>query len=249
MGNGRVAFVTGAGRGIGKALALGFGRAGYAVVVASTTPARNQAVAEEIEAEGGEAFAVELDVSQENDVRRAVDQGLDRYQRVDVLVNNAALKGSFISPDRRHVKELPANVWRRMLDVNVTGPLLCSQACASAMMEQQAGSIINVSSSAATQFRETESFYGATKAALNAVTGILAIQLKPYNVAVNAILPGGTYTGEQDPNSFSGATRSASETRNVAAPGALSRRSGPTAGDRPDHRRARVEPDARVRGA
>jgi len=199
----KVAFITGAGRGIGRALALGFGKKGYVVVAASTTRARNQAVAQEIEAEGGEAFAVDLDVSQEDSVRAAIDQVLGRYGRVDVLINNAALKGGFIPGDRRHVKDLPIDAWRRMLDVNVTGPLLCAQACASAMMDQQAGSVINVSSAAATQFREAESFYGATKAALDAMTRILAAQLKPHNVAVNVILPGATFTGAQDPSTLS----------------------------------------------
>src|SRR5215813_13340692 len=108
MRNRRVALITGAGRGIGRALARGFGREGYVVVVGSTTVARNQAVVQEIEADGGEAFGVELDVSQEDSVRRAVDQTLRRYARVDVLINNAALLGSFIPADLRYVRDLPA---------------------------------------------------------------------------------------------------------------------------------------------
>jgi 3-oxoacyl-[acyl-carrier protein] reductase len=120
-----------------------------------------------------------------------------------VLVNNAALKGAFFPADRRSVTDLPADLWRRMLDVNVMGPFLCSQACARPMQTQGRGSIINITSAAASQYREQESLYGASKATVNAMTRIMAAQLKSANIAVNAINPGQTRTEQTNVDALS----------------------------------------------
>jgi 3-oxoacyl-[acyl-carrier protein] reductase len=190
----RVAFVTGAGRGIGKALALGFARAGYGVVVGSTTPALNEAVADEIQASGGLALPVELDVADEASVEAAIAAGLARFGRIDALVNNAGLKGGFFPEGQRLLSEMPTDRWRRMIDVNLTGVFLCSRACAPIMTRQGRGSIINMSSSAGQRGRLGESLYGATKSGLDALTRGWAADLQEHNVAVNAIYPGMTVT-------------------------------------------------------
>ena len=187
-GVGRVAFITGSGRGIGKALALGFSRNSYQVVVASTTAANNDAVTSEIEADGGEALSIPLDVSQEDQVKRAFAQAVARFGRVDVLINNAGLKGGHMPPDGRMLKDGPfANFWR-IFEVNVAGAFLCSREAAQLMVEQGRGSIINISSGA----RPGDGPYSASKAALNALTLTMAAELKDQNVAVNAIYPGAT---------------------------------------------------------
>src|SRR2546425_11311326 len=101
-----VVLVTGGGRSIGKALALGFGREGYRVAVASTTQSRNEVVAKEIVDAGGEAFPIQVDVSQEQAVDDAVDRIVQQFGRLDVLVNNAALKPGFVPAEQRLLKDL-----------------------------------------------------------------------------------------------------------------------------------------------
>lgn len=190
--DGKVAFITGGGRGIGKALALGFGREGYEVVIASTTAGRNEAVADLVRESGGEALPVEVDVTREEDVKRAVAQTLDRFGRIDVLINNAGLKQGAIPSEQRLLKDLSLSPWRRMLDVNVTGPFLCARECAGPMIAQGGGCIINISSGAGSSGREGNGPYAASKAALNMITTVLALELREHNISANALLPGFT---------------------------------------------------------
>jgi NAD(P)-dependent dehydrogenase (short-subunit alcohol dehydrogenase family) len=197
-GKGHVAFVTGAGRGIGKAIALGMARAGYSVAVASTTQPNNEAAAEEIRATGGRALAIELDVGVEASVIRAVEQALAQFGRIDVLVNNAGLKGGFFPPDRRRLADLPLDRWRRMFEVNVEGPLMCAQRCVPAMLEVGAGSIINIGSGAAQRDEEGGGPYAASKAALHAFSRTLAAELLSAHIAVNSIIPGNIQTERTD---------------------------------------------------
>jgi NAD(P)-dependent dehydrogenase (short-subunit alcohol dehydrogenase family) len=201
-GEGRVALVTGGGRGIGKVIALGLAGQGYRVVVASTTTANNEAVVEEIQASGGEALAVELDAGVEASVAAMVEHALTRFGRIDVLVNNAGLKGSFFPPDERRLEAVSLDRWRRMFAVNVEGPLLCMQHCLPAMREAGAGSIINIGSGSALRDEEGGGPYAATKAALHAFTRTLANELRSAHIAVNAILPGNTQTEHTDLNNL-----------------------------------------------
>jgi NAD(P)-dependent dehydrogenase (short-subunit alcohol dehydrogenase family) len=197
-GSGRVAFVTGGGRGIGKAIAIGMARVGYRVVVASTTQANNEAAAEEIRAAGRQALALELDVGVEASVAQAVDHTLAEFGRIDVLVNNAGLKGGTFPPDRRHLTDVPLDRWRRMFAVNVEGPLMCVQRCVPAMLDVGAGSIINIGSGAAQRDEEGGGPYAASKAALQAFSRTLAAELRGARIAVNTIIPGNMQTERTD---------------------------------------------------
>jgi 3-oxoacyl-[acyl-carrier protein] reductase len=190
--DGKVAFITGAGRGIGKALALGFASEGYKVVVTSTTQERNAAVADQIRESGGEALPLEIDVSEEASVKAATSEALQKFGRLDVLVNNAGLKPGFTPPEQRLLKDLQLDTWLMSLRVNTTGPFLCSRELIPAMIAGGGGAIINVSSGAGLNARAGGGVYSVSKAALNMFTGVLAAELKDHGISVNGLLPGFT---------------------------------------------------------
>jgi NAD(P)-dependent dehydrogenase (short-subunit alcohol dehydrogenase family) len=192
---GKVAIVTGASRGIGKAIALGFAREGADVVVAARSesapserlPGSIHETVDEIEKLGGRALAVRCDVTDEASVTAMVETTLEEYGRVDVLVNNAAVDFPF------PVAEMPLKRWDLVMRVNATGPFLCSKAVLPAMIAQGGGSIINISSQAATERGSGtvgySAIYAASKAALDRFTWALAAEVGKYNVAVNALKP------------------------------------------------------------
>lgn len=193
--HGKIAIVTGASRGIGKAIALGFARQGAGVVVAArseTAPSErlpgsiHETVAQ-IEALGGRALAVRCDVTDEASVCAMVEKTLADFGRIDVLVNNAAV--DFPSP----VAELPARRWDLVMRVNVTGPFICCKAVLPSMIAQRAGSIINISSQAAIERGSGtvgySAAYASSKAAVDRFTWALAAEVGKHNIAVNALKP------------------------------------------------------------
>src|SRR5207249_4760907 len=133
--------VTGAGRGIGRALALGFASAGYRVAVGSPTMSRNETVAAAIVERGGQALPLFIDVSDEESVGDAMDQVVRTFRSLDVLVNNAALKPGFVEPSEKLLKDLSLATWNQVLGVNITGPFLCSRTAINLMIPQGKGSI------------------------------------------------------------------------------------------------------------
>ena len=201
--DGKVAIVTGSSRGIGKAMALGLAQAGAAVVVVARTdaprpnlPGTIHDTAAEIQAIGGKALPVRCNVREEESIRAMVQETLDRLGRIDVLVNNAGV-GNYTPFLESTVRE-----WDLVLDIDLRAPFICCKAAAPAMMEQGGGSIINVSSHAATNiFSSTlgeDHFagvalmgqaYGAAKAGLERLSWGLAAELGPHNIAVNVLKP------------------------------------------------------------
>ena len=182
---GKVVLVTGAGRGIGRAVAERFAGAGSAVAVNDIEAGSADVTALAIGDAGGTAMAVPADVSDSAQVGVMVDSVMAAHGRVDVLVNNAGI----VSP-MLHFLEADEAWWRRIIDVNLTGHFLVSHPVARIMAEQGGGSIINMSSGGATRAHRSFSAYDATKGGIEALTRAMALDLGPYNVRVNALVPG-----------------------------------------------------------
>ena len=188
---GKVAVVTGAGQGIGKALARGLAQAGAAVVVSDVLAENAAATARQIVADGGRALGLRVDVSQRAQVDALIDGALNELHRVDILINNA---GVF---PRGMVLELEDETWDAVINVNLRGTWLCSQAAARVMVEQgEGGRIINFASVAAFRPATNGAHYAASKAGIVAFTRNMALEMAPYRITVNAIAPGLTDTAQ-----------------------------------------------------
>jgi NAD(P)-dependent dehydrogenase (short-subunit alcohol dehydrogenase family) len=187
----RVVLITGAGQGIGREYALQFAAAGAHVVVAEINADSAGRVVREIESAGGDALAVPSDVSSPESVQELTDRAIDRYGRVDALVNNAAI---FSGLTMRGFEEIPLDEWDRVLRVNVDGPFLCARALAPHMRTAGFGRIINISSGSVPQGVPNYLHYVASKSAVVGMTYALARELGEHGITVNAIQPGGTFT-------------------------------------------------------
>jgi NAD(P)-dependent dehydrogenase (short-subunit alcohol dehydrogenase family) len=185
----RVAIVTGGGRGIGKAIAQGFAREGARVVVTARTAGEIADVAHEIVLAGGEAIGVVCDVSDESNVQQMVDEAISQWGRIDILVNNAAANLPNID-----VVDMDPDAWRRVVDVNLTGPFLCARAVLPKMIEQGSGSIVNISSIGGRHGSKGRGPYRAAKAGLINLTETLAAESFSHGVRVNCVCPGGVET-------------------------------------------------------
>lgn len=183
--HGKAAVITGAGRGIGKAIALGFAAEGADIVLASRTPGELEEVASEIQVLGRRAVPVPADVSVAEHVRVLVDASQRELGKVDILVNNA---GIFI---RKLVTDLTEEEWEQVLAVNLKGVFLCSKAVLGDMIRRQAGNIINVSSRLGRVGTPNGSAYCASKFGLEGFTQSLAAEVRESNIAVNTLSPGG----------------------------------------------------------
>ena len=196
---GRVAIVTGGGRGLGRAMALGLAAAGAHVIA---TSARSLAEVDAVAAEatGGTIIPVRADVTNEEDCAAVVAAATDHFERLDVLVNNAGRGMRLVSDDFLTAPpkfwDVTPTVWRDIIDTNVTGAFLMARACAPALLASGRGRIINISMNHETMRRAGFSPYGPSKAALESETVIWAQDLAGTGVTVNALLPGGvTETG------------------------------------------------------
>jgi NAD(P)-dependent dehydrogenase (short-subunit alcohol dehydrogenase family) len=187
----RVAVVTGAGQGIGRVFARALAGAGHAVVIAERNAERGRAVAAEVEAAGGTALAVETDVAEEASVNAMAAAALERFGRIDVLVNNAAI---FSTLEMRPFDQIPLPEWEAVLRVNVTGPFLCARAVLPAMRKGGFGRIVNIASAAVTMGRPNYLHYIASKSALVGMSRSMARELGAEGITVNAIMPGATFT-------------------------------------------------------
>ncbi len=191
--SGKVAAVSGSGRGIGKAIALAFARAGADLAVFSRTEEQFRATAAEIEKLGRRALCMRVDVSRTADVEAMVAAVMEEYGHLDVLVNNAGLNPIYTRVER--VKEEDYDL---IMDVNVKGAFLCSQRAIPVMKRQEAGCIINVASAAGLVALYKCSAYSASKGALVQLTRTMAVELAPFNIRVNALCPGFVTTDMTD---------------------------------------------------
>lgn len=179
----QVVIVTGAGHGIGRAIAERFGEEGAAVVVNDVDEARANEVAQAIP--GAQALAVAADVSSKPQVDALFDATLSRFGTVDILVNNA---GNIHAA--RHFLDGDEAWWDKVLGVNLKGAFLCSHRAAHIMARKGSGVIINMSSGGATRAHRGNVAYDASKGGIEAMTRAMALDLAPYGVRVNAVVPG-----------------------------------------------------------
>jgi len=179
-----IAIVTGSGRGIGGAIARRFAAEGAQVIVADLDVAAASHTAEQIQQAGGKATAYRVDIAEPAQVQHLIADTLARFQRVDVLVNNAGigLNKPFLSTTLEE--------WELQLKVNLTGTFLCGQAAARAMVNQGGGRIVNVASISGQRGGQGRAAYGAAKAGVILLTKVMAVELSPLGVRVNAISPG-----------------------------------------------------------
>ena len=183
----KVTLITGASQGLGRALALAFANEGAQVVVNARSEETIRPVAEGFENTGAEVLAVAADVSKSADVERMVNETVERFGRIDVLVNNAGLLGP-----RVRIEEYPEEEWRRVIDANLTGTFLVSKAAIPHLPE--GGSIINVVSGVSVEGRAEWGAYSVSKFGVEGLTQILAAELEEISVRVNAVDPGGMRT-------------------------------------------------------
>ena len=190
----KVAIVTGGGVGIGRAYCLGLAKEGAKVVVADIQDGEAKKVAGEIQQQGGEAFAVAVDVTSQEKTRAMAEAALRKYGCIDVLVNNAALYSAI---KKKPFSEIGEEEWDRVMAVNVKGLFLCVQAVYPAMKEQKKGKIVNISSGTALGGTPFFLHYVTSKAGVIGFTRALARELGAENICVNAITPGLTISSPQ----------------------------------------------------
>jgi NAD(P)-dependent dehydrogenase (short-subunit alcohol dehydrogenase family) len=183
--DGKTALITGGGRGIGKAVALAYARAGAKLAVCARTAGEIDAAAKEIRALGAECLGLPCDVTQEGEVTKLVDAVAKQFGRIDVLINNA---GVMTRP--APVTEYDAGKWDYTMAVNLRGPFLMAKAVLPVMFRSGGGSIINVSSSIGRSAYANFAAYGASKWGLEGFTQILAAEVGSRKVRVNSVEPG-----------------------------------------------------------
>jgi NAD(P)-dependent dehydrogenase (short-subunit alcohol dehydrogenase family) len=191
---GKVAIITGAASGIGKATASLFARAGAAVVVCDLTEESLMTVADSIKQAGGTVTCVRADVAVESDVRALISRTMALYSRIDILVNNAGIIGEMST-----LQDMTAEGWKTVYGVNVLGAVFATKYAAPHMQEKRSGAIVNISSVAGIRSGAGPNAYSASKAALINFTQTSACDLGGFNVRVNAVCPGLIETGMTRP--------------------------------------------------
>ncbi len=182
---GKVALITGSTRGIGKEFAKGFAQEGADIIINGRNMEKAKAIAKEIEGQGVKAVGIGADVSSSREVNRMVEEAMNQFGRIDLLVNNAG-----VNPFILEAEKIKEEGWDQVLDVNLKGVFLCCQAVGKIMIQQGGGKIINISSAAGLIGEQGLLPYCISKAGVMVLTRLLAYEWGRYNILVNAIAPG-----------------------------------------------------------
>jgi len=179
----KVALITGGGRGIGRSIALAFAREGANCVVAARTLPQVELVAEEIASLGRESLALQCDVSKRESVTKMVNAAIERFGRIDILINNAGIAKS------QPLTKMTDDFWQEIIAVNLTGTYLCTQAVIGGMIKRESGRVINIASITAKQGMPYISAYTASKHGVLGFTKSIAMEVASKGITVNAICP------------------------------------------------------------
>ena len=180
----QVSIVTGSGRGIGRAIALALAREGSCVAVIARTESEIESVAQEINSLGGKAIAIKTDVTNESEVNSMVQTVLNKFGRIDILINNAGYA--------KHacIQDISNDLWDTTMNINLRGTMLCTRAVYSYMMNQQSGYIINISSGAGKHGGSMYATYSTSKFGVIGFTECLASEGRRYGIKASVICPG-----------------------------------------------------------
>jgi 3-oxoacyl-[acyl-carrier protein] reductase len=193
----RVIIVTGGGHGLGRAYCKGIAREGGRPVVVDVDGSAAERVAGAINEHGGEALALRVDVSSEEQTQRMARQTIERFGRIDGLVNNAAIFQTVPLGRADSIEDITLEEWNRVMAVNVAGVFLCCKAVVPYMKERNYGKIVNISSTTALQGMHRLAPYMVSKAAVAGISRGLARELGQYNITVNTVAPGGTLSYDE----------------------------------------------------
>lgn len=196
---GKVTIITGAGRGLGKVLAISLAQAGSDLVLVARHQEEIDRTCEEIRGIGNKVLTISADVRKQNDILKMVEKSLSEFEKIDVLVNNAGLNASYV---HHRFEDIPEEEWKEMIDTNINGVFIVTQAVGKVMLERKSGKIINISSALAVRAAPERICYSVTKAAIIQMTRALATEWAPFGITVNCIAPGSLdlYPGSTDEN-------------------------------------------------
>ncbi|MBN2186481.1 MAG: SDR family oxidoreductase [Dehalococcoidia bacterium] len=181
----RVAIITGGARGIGRGIALKFADEGCSIAIADVRMAESKKTLAKILKKGREGLAIQCDVADSLNVHNMVDKVISKFGKVDILVNSAG-----IGPSPNSIADIPEDEWDKVLAVNLKGVFLCCKAVVPHMKEKRYGKIVNISSGAAISPPASLVHYTASKAGVLGMTYDMALELAPFSITVNTILPG-----------------------------------------------------------
>lgn len=194
--DGRVAIVTGGGHGLGRAYSRGLANEGAMVAVVDQDGPATVRVADEITEAGGKALPLTIDVSSEEATQNMAKATIEKFGRIDAIVNNAAIFQT-VRPERfEQMEDITLTEWNRIMSVNVAGVFLCCKAVVPQMKAQSYGKIVNISSTTALQGLHPLAPYMVSKASVVGITRGLARELGPWNITVNTVAPGGTMSSD-----------------------------------------------------
>jgi 3-oxoacyl-[acyl-carrier protein] reductase len=188
--NNKIIVITGSGRSIGRVLALALAKEGANIVLTARNKEEINSVKKEIESQGGTAIAVKTDLSVEKDVVNLVKVVLEKWNKFDVLINNAGLvTDRVLNVDERELLDIPYNKWKYLFDVNLNTTFLCSKHFGKVMRDQKFGHIVNISSNLGKNVFKGFGAYSCAKAGVEHFTKILALELEDFNIKVNCLSP------------------------------------------------------------